>query len=182
MPACLLRRSLHQQPLPTRPPCRSPPQIAAAVGRAHGADACEALHRKQAAYLSIPKALQSAQAFAAIVGNLQKDEADKAAAGGGEASGGATEGAGSGGGAASVLEAALKREEEEEQEEEDGEEEGSEGRGRHARHGTPLRSGRRTPVSGVKRNRAGDIYDYYDEGEAWPCAVMTAGPHARPHG
>ena len=64
------------------------PQVAEAVGAGWPAEACEALFRRQQAYLSIPKALQSAQAFAALVesANAQREEAsarEGAASGGG---------------------------------------------------------------------------------------------------
>ena len=63
-------------------------QVAEAVGAGWPAAACEALFRRQQAYLSIPKALQSAQAFAALVesANAQREEAsarEGAASGGG---------------------------------------------------------------------------------------------------
>lgn len=47
-------------------------QVAAACGKS--AEACEALYRRQHAYLSIPASLQSAQAFAALVEAAQKEE------------------------------------------------------------------------------------------------------------
>ncbi len=58
-------------PSPT-PPRPRPPQIASACGKS--ADECEALYRRQHAYLSIPSALQSTPAFAAMVVAAQKDE------------------------------------------------------------------------------------------------------------
>jgi hypothetical protein len=50
-------------------------QVAQAVGGMHSGEACEALHRAHQAYLSIPKALQSAQAFAALVEHSHREEA-----------------------------------------------------------------------------------------------------------
>ena len=62
-----------EPPPPIPPPPLPPaPQVAAACGKP--AEACEALYRRQHAYLSIPAALQSAQAFAAMVEAAQKEE------------------------------------------------------------------------------------------------------------
>ncbi len=46
------------------------------MGGERNSDTCEALFRKQQPYLSIPKELQSAQAFSAMVENSQKEEAN----------------------------------------------------------------------------------------------------------
>ena len=159
------------------PACRpsslpAPPQIAVAVGGGRTADACEALHRRHASYLAIPKEFQSVQAFTAMVENAQKEAAaEQPSSGGGE------EGAGSGGGAGSR----LKLEEEGEGEGDDaqasgrhGAEEGSEdgygedgepslAAGRSRR--TPKRAGLRTPLSAAKRGRGDEnIYEYQGEG------------------
>lgn len=179
---------------------------------------CEALYRRQHAYLSIPAALQSAQAFSAIVDAAQKEEPSREASGGG---GGGAEAAASGAAASD-----LKQEEGEE-----GSEEGEEGAGLAAGRSrrTPKRgvvrallvgglglggcmrlpragcsalwpahalahtpsfrgpkqpSGRRTPVSGAKRGRGDDPYEYYEEaadggGGASESARMRRGAAAR---
>lgn len=173
---------LRHGPLPTamltacRPIFRAPrPQIAAAVGGGRTAEACEALHRRHASYLAIPREFQSVQAFTAMVENAQKEAAAEQPSGGG---GGGEEGAGSGGGAGSR----LKHEDAEEEEEgegddaqasgRDGAEEGTEdgddaepglAAGRSRR--TPKRSSLRTPQSASKRGRGDEsIYEYYGEG------------------
>ena len=119
-------------------------RVAAAVGGARSAVDCEALHRRQQAYLSIPSALQSAQAFSALVENAQQQR--EAAAG--------DEGDGGGEDEYSDDEAGEEAAEGGEPEG-DGEEEGGDGRRAAAPSGrsrrTPKRSGGLTSPGGGTR-------------------------------
>lgn len=144
------------------------------MGGGRTAEACEALHRKHASYLAIPKEFQSVQAFTAMVENAQKEAAAEQAVSG-------EEGAGSGSGAGSRSKLGDVEEEEEGEEGEDAQASGREGSdvgdedgyGDHEEPGlaagrsrrTPKRSGLRTPLSAAKRGRGDEnIYEYYGEG------------------
>jgi hypothetical protein len=125
--------------------------VSAAVGGERTPASCEALFRRQQAYLSIPREFQSAQAFTALVENAQRDgpAAEPSSQGG---SGAGPDGAASGG-----SRPRLKREEGDGEEVGELGEEGSEEEEEEEEEGS--RRSRRTPKRGaspaVRVSRAG---------------------------